>query len=174
MSVQRISNLLSAYNVSVMQRGQTVSANDGETYTNKQAIASSPQKPVSVPANIALAQFSKVNFGGRYNYGRDDLSAYYEYDGPKPPQIEIKKYQISKEVDKFIEEEDYLSAIKGKIQLASICKEQGKDSDAYILEESVRRLYKDLPFYQKSEAKEVISDYNFDMAAYIDEDIKRY
>lgn len=135
----------------------------------------SPQdKAISVPANILLAQMPNVSFGGRYNYGRDDLSAYDDYEGPQPPQIEIEKYKISKAVDESIENEDYLSAIKGKVKLAFICKKQGKESDSYILEESIRRLYKDLPRYQREEAKNVIRDYNYDMAQYIDEDIKRY
>lgn len=174
MSIQSISSSLPLHNITVMQQNQTVPENDNTDKTKKQQYISFQKNIVSVPANIALAQFSKVNFGSRYSYGDDDLSPYYEYDGPQPPQIEIEKYRISKAVDNFIKEEDYLSAIKGKIQLASICKNQGKDSDSYILEESVRRLYKDLPFYQRNEAKAVIRNYNHDMAAYIDEDIKRY
>jgi hypothetical protein len=35
-------------------------------------------------------------------------------------------------------------------------------------------LYKDLPKYQRADAKEEIANYNEDMAYYIDEDIKRY
>ena len=169
MGVQGISNLMPVYNKAVIQRNQTVPTDE-----QQQTTETSQEKPISVRANILLAQFPKVSFGSRYNYGSDDLSPYYDYEGPQPPEIEIKKYRISKAVDDFIADEDYLSAIKGKIQLASICKEQGKDSDAYILEESIRKLYKDLPRYQKNEAKDVIRVYNHDMAEYIDEDIKRY
>lgn len=128
----------------------------------------------TVPTVTVLAQLPNVNFGAKRNYGRDDLSLYDTYSGPRPPEIEIKKYIITRQVDEHIEMEDYLSAIKGKIDLARICKSQGKDDDAFILEESIRRLYKDLPKYQKSEAKRAISTYNKDMAKYIDKDIERY
>ena len=173
MSVLSISNLLPVNSFASVQLSKSVSES-GAAKGGEQSSKTSENKSFSVPAGIVLAQFSKVNFCGNYNYGSDDLSAYDDYCGPQPPQIEIEKYRISKAVDKYIEEENYLSAIKGKIKLASICKSQGKENDAFILEESIRRLYKDLPRYQRNEAKDIIRSYNHDMAEYIDEDIKRY
>lgn len=128
----------------------------------------------SVKSISVLSQMPNVSFGAKRNYGKDSLSAYDNYSGPRPPEIEIKKYIITRQVAEYIENEDYLSAIKGKLRLAEICKKQGKDSDAFILEESVRKLYKDLPKYQRSEAKSEIADYNVDMATYIDRDINRF
>lgn len=121
-----------------------------------------------------ISQMPNVNFGAKkYNYGSDDLSPYNTYSGPTPPEIEMKKYRLSVQIENYINEDNYLEAIKGKLALARICKSQGKDGDAFILEESIRRLYKDLPRYQRSDAKAQISTYNSDMAKYIDEDIKR-
>lgn len=134
----------------------------------------SPQANLSsVPSKIALAQMSNVSFGNKYNYGQDNLSSYINYSGPKPPNIEVHKYNISTEIAAAIENEDYLTAIKGKIALAQICKSQAKERDAFILEEGVKRLYKDLPKYLKEQAKTVIGKYNSDMAKYIEEDIKK-
>lgn len=121
-----------------------------------------------------LSQMPNVSFGAKRNYGKDSLDAYNNYSGPTPPEIEVKKYIITRQVSEHIENEDYLSAIKGKLLLAEICKEQGKDGDAFILEESVRKLYKDLPKYQRAEAKSEIAGYNEDMAEYIDRDINRF
>ena len=142
--------------------------------TNSISNAKVMDKSPSLPTMFALSQMPNVNFGSRYNYGNDDLSAYEDYVGAQPPEIEIRKYNISKKVDADIKNEDYLSAIKGKLELAKICRLQDKDDDAYNLEESIRRLYKDLPKYQRADAKEEIANYNEDMAYYIDEDIKRY
>lgn len=128
----------------------------------------------SLPTVAIASQFPNVNFGAKRNYGSDDMSSYENYYGPQPPAIEIKKYALSKQIAEYIENEDYLSAIKSKVDLASICREQGKDRDAFILEESIRKLYKDLPKYQKPEAKDAIRPYNNDMARYIDKDIERY
>lgn len=169
MIVQGISNSMPVYNKAAVRNVQTAPIDEQQKNTE-----SAQDKPVSVPANILLAQLPKVSFGGRYNYGSDDLSPYDDYDGPQPPLIEIRKYRISKAVQDYIKEEDYLSAIKGKLELASICRDQGKECDTFILEESIRRLYKDLPIYQREEAKDAIRAYNYDMAEYIDEDIKGF
>ncbi|MBQ7286446.1 MAG: hypothetical protein IJW73_01640, partial [Candidatus Gastranaerophilales bacterium] len=72
--------------------------------------------------------------------------------------------------EEFIEEENYLQALKTKIEIASICQTLGQTRDAYLLETTIRELYAALPKYQKEEAREAISHYNFDMARYIDKD----
>ena len=121
-----------------------------------------------------ISQMPNVNFGAKkYNYGKDDFSPYDTYQGPTPPEIELQKYRISRAVESYIEEDNYLEAIKGKLSLAKICQNQGKSGDAFILEESIRRLYKDLPRYQRNDAKAYISSYNSDMAKYIDQDIEK-
>lgn len=133
-----------------------------------------PAPTTSAPSTLSfISQMPNVSFSGRYHYGNDDLSEYDNYRGPQPPEIEIRKYRISCQVNNDINDENYLAAIKGKIELAQICHEQGKDSDAFLIEESIRKLYKDLPRYQKSEAKSAIQNYNYDMGKYIDQDIER-
>jgi len=137
-------------------------------------MTSAPNKVSELPSFSTvsmLSQMPNVSFKG-YNYKKDNLSAYDNYSGPTPPAIEQKKYRISVQVQEDIENENYLAAIKGKIELAKICKSQGKESDAYILEESVRDLYSDLPKYQRNSAKSIIRSYNRDMADYIDDDIR--
>ena len=136
----------------------------------------SNEKFESVSGSLALAQMPNVNFSfGRkhYNYGQDDFDAYDNYSGPTPPQIELEKYRKSLQVQKNIDDENYLAAIEGKIDLARICRKQGNERDAFMLEESIRDLYKDLPKYQRDEAKSLIGNYNHDMAKYIDQDINK-
>lgn len=128
--------------------------------------------PLRIPSCVILAQMPQVNFSSNYRGGNDDLSRYDKHSGDMIPDIEIKKYNISKDVQRHIENEDYLSAIKGKLELAYICKSQKKENDAFYLEESIRLLYDGLPKYQKNEAKDAIRKYNYDMALYIDEDIE--
>lgn len=127
----------------------------------------------SVSGSLALAQMPNVTFGGHkhYNYGNDNFDDYDNYSGPTPPQIEIEKYRKSLQVQNDIDDENYLAAIEGKIDLARICRRQGNERDAYMLENSIRDLYKDLPRYQRDDAKRIIGGYNHDMAKYIDQDI---
>lgn len=110
-----------------------------------------------------------VNFGAK----KDDLSAYYDYNGDSIPHIEMEKYRISEVVNEALGRDDYLTAIKGKARIAQICKSQGKEDDAFMLEESIRGLYSEMPYSQRNSAKNIISSYNKDMADYIDEDILR-
>ena len=127
------------------------------------------QQLKSVSSAVILSQLGNVSFKG--DYGRDDLSAYENYDGPLPPDIEVEKYKRSVKVQEAIDEGRYLDAIQGKISLARIVRRQGKERDAFLLETSIRELYKCLPLSQKAQARNIISTYNIDMAAHIDEDI---
>jgi hypothetical protein len=124
----------------------------------------------AIDGKSLLAQMPYIYFG-KIDYNAESLDISDEYRGPQSPDVEINKFAIAKQVDKDIQNENYLAAIEGKIELARICKNQGKDKDAYRLEESVRRLYKGLPKYQKKDALETIADYNEDMAKYIEKDI---
>ena len=126
----------------------------------------------SYPTMLYVSQLPKHNFSSSKNPIKEDLSEYDKYNGDIIPDIEIKKYDISKDVQRHIENEDFLSAIKGKLELAQICKAQQKENDAFYLEESIRILYDSLPKYQKNEAKDAIRKYNYDMALYIDQDIE--
>ena len=129
----------------------------------------------AVSSLSALSQLPNVSFTAKKrNYGRDNFDPYYSYRGPQPPEIEMQKFNLSERIQQDIDDEDYLSAIKGKIILAKVCKSQDKEEDAFMLEESIRRLYKDLPKYQKQDAKDAIKEYNADMAKQIDKDIERY
>lgn len=143
-------------------------------FVKKDTQIASSEALQSVSSSVALSQMPNVSFSGKhYNYGQDDFSDYDNYSGPQPPQIELEKYQISRQVQEDIDDENYLSAISGKIKLARIVRKQGKERDAYLLENSIRDLYKDLPIYQRNEAKRIIAEYNHDMAKYIDDDIRR-
>jgi hypothetical protein len=117
-----------------------------------------------------LAQLPYIYFGNKDDNERE-LDIYDDYKGSQAPDVEIDKFSISKQVDKDIKNENYLAAIEGKIEIANICKSQGKNKEAYLAEDSIRRLYKSLPKYQKSDALEIIADYSEDLAKYIDKDI---
>lgn len=107
-------------------------------------------------------------------YEKDDLSAYQNYQGGPIPQIELDKYNISCETQAAQIRHDYLKVIELKLKLAEICQSQGKENDAYILEEGIRKTYTLLSSDDKAIAKMMISKYNVDMSNYIDEDIKKY
>lgn len=165
MKIQAINSSISSVYQTNLRSNKNVSAN--EKMQSNGALQ-------SVSGSVALAQMPNVNFmSNHFNYGKDNFDAYDNYEGPQPPQIEIEKYRKSIEVQKHIDEENYLAAISGKIDLARICRKQGNERDAYMLENSIRELYKDLPKYQRDQAKMIISDYNHDMAKYIDIDINR-
>ena len=69
---------------------------------------------------------------------------------------------------------EYLKVINYKLELAKICQSQDKKGDAFTLEEGIRKTYVMLSSADKEEAKEMISQYNSDMARYIDQDVSRY
>ena len=149
----------------------SLSLKKSSNHSDSASVAHEGCKLNNTPVSVVLAQMPNVSFGAKhYNYGKDDFTPYDEYDGPTPPQIEMEKYRRSIQIQKDIDDENYLAAIRGKIELARICRSQGKEDDAYMLENSIRELYKDLPRYQREDAKSIISQYNHDMAKYIDKD----
>ena len=117
----------------------------------------SNSEPASVSAMQALSQMPNVKFGN--HYGGDDLSAYDNYFGPEPPDIEKRKYQISVETDRAIRNGDYLTGVKNKVYLADICRAQGKYDDADKLMAGARLLAEDVPAYQREEAWKAINSY---------------
>jgi len=68
----------------------------------------------NVSASVVLAQHPNVSFGAR----RDSLDAWENYEGSNPPAIEQYKYQLSAKVKEDIDNENYLSALEGKLELA--------------------------------------------------------
>ena len=78
----------------------------------------------------------KANFNAR----QDDLSAYKNYNGPTPPAIEEHKYQLSLQVNELIEKGKLQQAALLKLEIARICREQGKYEDADKLSEGARQL----------------------------------
>lgn len=138
-----------------------------------------PISPVIRNNNFKVNQLnSLITFGYQKRTVKSgDLSSYdsfvKEHPGAQVPQVEAHKYQLSLKVEEAIKEENYLEAIKTKIKIAQICKEQGHEKDAYILEEGIRELYVALPKYQKEDAKKEIAEYNLLMAEYIEEDIAK-
>ena len=122
-----------------------------------------------------LPNYALINFGySRKKVQNGDLTP-YEIAGRMNPHAEIpkeehRKFNLSVAAEKFIEEENYLEALRTKVEIASICQELHQTRDAFLLETTIRELYAALPKYQREEAKEIISHYNFDMAKYIDKD----
>lgn len=112
----------------------------------------------NLPTKNILAQFSRISFKG------EDLSAYDSYRGEKPPAIEIEKYHLSRQVEQLIEEERYAEAISLKLELARICKGQGKERDAFMLERGIESYYSKIPESQRAAVKAEIAEYNQEMA----------
>lgn len=130
-------------------------------------VATMAQNSISVSSRDVLCQFPNISFGKL----EDDLSKYQNYDGGMTSEIELEKFAISKQVAQSIEYKDYFSAIKGKIDLARICREQGKEEDCYFLEQGIRRLYAKMPESERYNAWALIYYYNNNMARFIEKDI---
>ena len=90
-----------------------------------------PISPVIRNNNFKVNQLnSLITFGySKRSVKPGDLSSYdsfvKEHPGAQVPQVEAHKCQLSLKVEEAIEEENYLEAIKTKIKIAQICKEQG-------------------------------------------------
>ncbi|MBQ8635655.1 hypothetical protein IJ425_05840 [bacterium] len=125
-----------------------------------------------------LPHYPLLNFEGyrKRHVENGNLNGYerfgQEFPGATPPAIEQEKFRLSMRAEEQISDENYLEAIKTKITIADICRQQGNQRDTFLLEQTTRQLYAALPKYQKEEAKGIIAEYNEDMAKYIDEDIK--
>lgn len=70
----------------------------------------------------------------------DDLDPYHNYNGSHPPEIEQHKYRLSLAAKEKAEINEYIEAARIKLELAEICRFQGKDGDAYMLEVSAHKL----------------------------------
>lgn len=141
--------------------------NKGAQSSKISNVATMAQNPISAYSKDVLFQFSNISFGKL----EDNLSKYRNYDGDMAPEIELEKFAISKQVATNIESGDYLSAIKGKIKLAQICREQGKHEDCFFLEQGIRRIYAQMSASQRQEVWPEIYNYNNDMARFIEKDI---
>lgn len=71
---------------------------------------------------------------------KDNFSAYEYYRGPEPPEIEKRKYRLSLAAQELSARGDYIAAAENKLEVASICRSQGKARDAYLLEVSAHSL----------------------------------
>lgn len=140
----------------------------GKTEVSKvENMATMAQSPISAVSRNVLFQLPNISFGKL----KEDLADYHYYTGEMPSKIEQDKYAITAQVKCDIDNEDYLSAITGKIELANICRKQGKHRDCFLLEQGIRRLYAQLPEADKKEAWVKIYQYNDDMARFIEKDI---
>ncbi len=161
MRVQSINSLVLNQNATKLKAATGVLSNPMQTNTGAPDLK-------TVSANQILSQMPNVSFKGPVH---DDMSEYDNYDGPKPPAIEQRKYEISLKVHDDIENGRYVSAIGGKIALAEICHRQGKDDDAFMLEQGIKSLYKEIPDKaDKLTAKILIKNFNYEMAEYLDEE----
>jgi hypothetical protein len=70
----------------------------------------------------------------------DDLSAYRNYRGAEPPEVEKEKFRLSSAAQQLTAGGDYISAAEKKLELARICRSQGKHRDSHLLEVSARAL----------------------------------
>ncbi len=117
-----------------------------------------------IPTINFLAQLPNVHFGDKFQYSQDDLSAYEELQTEEPSEMEQYKYTLSKKANGYKWENRPFSALVAKLQLASICKSQNKERDAFLLEEGVKELFRALPREYFDAAYDLIEDYNPEMA----------
>lgn len=103
------------------------------------------QPNINIPAQSEPTRKSQTkddeqkrkNAVNRFN---GDLSPYENYRGPTPPAIEQEKYRRSVEIERLIAVGEYLKAADAKEGLAAICRSQGNERDAYLLENSAYEL----------------------------------
>ncbi len=68
------------------------------------------------------------------------FKSYENHDGSPIPEIEQVKYHKTMEAEHHIQNGDYASAAKVKFEIADICRRQGKERDAYLLECGAKKL----------------------------------
>ena len=159
MRVQSIGSLVLNQKAANLKAATKSLSNSATTNVNAQNLK-------TVSANQILSQMPNVSFKA---YEPDDLSAYENYKGTTPPDIEREKYERSCRVADDIENGRYVSAIGGKIALARICHNQGEEREAYMLEQGIKQLYKEIPDkIDKGTAKILIGEFNPEMAEYLD------
>lgn len=122
----------------------------------------------------ALLRDNLSSRNGSHFFEEDNLFAYDDYQGGFIPPIEMLKFRLSEKAAIAQKKRYFLEVIQIKLKLAEICISQGKEDDVYMLEEGVRKMYMLLTTQEKYKAKKIISNYNKDMAMYIDQDILHY
>ena len=106
----------------------------------------------------ALSQMPNISFGKSKTLSAND-------------EIEIQKQLLTDIAERDLKSGRKVEALEKKLQIAKLCKEQGQEYNAFLLEDGVRDLYKNMRPYERDSAIEAIRKYNPDMAENIDKDI---
>ena len=77
-----------------------------------------------------------------YNLSRVNFKSYENHDGSPIPEIEQIKYHKTKMAEHYSRMGDFASAAKEMLENADICRRQGKERDAFLLETEARNLLK--------------------------------
>ena len=94
--------------------------------------------PISVANRNASTISSKtksINF--KQNY---DWSKYQNHDGSPIPEIERTKYNASREAERLEKLGQYAEAAEKWLDVASMCRQGGKERDAHLCETTARKL----------------------------------
>ena len=107
----------------------------------------------------ALSQMPNISFGKSKTLSKND-------------EIEIQKQLLTDVAESDLKSGRKVEALEKKLQIAKLCKKQGQEYNAFLLEDGVRDLYKNMRPYERDSAIEAIRKYNPDMAENIDKDIE--
>ena len=93
-------------------------------------------QPVSiVNRNISVSSKQK-----QPSFKSVDYSAYNNYEGGPIPEIEQVKYHKTRLADELEKLEKYAEAAEEWFDIARICRQQGKERDAYLCDTTAHKL----------------------------------
>ena len=90
-------------------------------------------------ASLGYLKTKNINFRGDY-----DWSKYENHDGSPIPEIEAKKYNLSREAEALEKMDKIAEAAEKWFDVANLCRQGGKERDAYLCETTARNLLRRL------------------------------
>ena len=95
--------------------------------------------PVGVASRGVSTSFSTTKTPSFKSY---DWSQYENHDGRPIPDIEMKKYNLSREAESLEKAGKIAEAAEKWFDVAALCRNGGKERDAYLCETTARKLLK--------------------------------
>ena len=77
---------------------------------------------------------------------------------------EVKKLRLTESANRKFDSGDFVGAVKDKIEIANILKEQGKEKDKFLTEEGIRRIYSLADNKERFQIEKIVENYNPEMA----------
>ncbi len=104
------------------------------------------------------------DFLGREYYGSSIYTVNTNYYTDLRLSREVKKLRLTESANRKFDSGDFVGAVKDKIEIANILKEQGKEKDKFLTEEGIRRIYSLADNKERFQIEKIVENYNPEMA----------